>query len=281
LKGGNDYASSTTRSFEDQTACPTSIRSPDLPNPRHFTFEPDYPTTQNSSSDNLIEGGIFGSHAGIMGALPPRQTSRALSQGRIPRPRNSYFLFCSAFHQGKYLTKAVEKDHRHISRITAFFWAQLPETEKDVWRQMAELEKKQHALTYPDYQFKPTPRIKPHTRRNVKRKSAEEIDRCRKIATLLRNGKSGEELTHAVRHMESDQPSTVSEEGTTSSGCEEGKLHLPMYEHPQVSQLTFVPFQQVKADQPPSFRNPLPSLPQVPLKRSYPVSPCNDSVVTV
>jgi len=258
------------------------MRLPDLPNPRHLTFEPDYQTTQNSSPDNLIEGSSFGSQVGIsMGATPPRQTSRAFSQGRIPRPKNPYILFRSAFHQGKYLTKAVEKDHRHISRITAFCWAQLPETEKDVWRQMAELEKKQHALTYPDYQFKPTPRIKPRTRRNVKRKSAEEIERCRKIATLLRNGRSGEELTHAVRHMENDQPCTVSEEGTTSNGCEEGKLHLPMYEYPQVSQLTFVPFQHEKADQLPSFRNPLPSLPQVPLKRSYPASSCNDSVVTV
>lgn len=219
-----------------------------------------------------------------MGPTPPRQTSRAFSQGRKPRPRNAYMLFRSALHQGRYLTKAVEKDHRHISRITAFFWAQLSEAEKDEWRQMAELEKKQHALTYPDYQFKPTPRIKPHTRRNVKRKSTEEIERCRKIATLLRNGKSGEELAHAVRQMESDQPSMASEESTTSNGREERKtsqLHLPAYECPQSSQLTFVPFQHVKADELPSFRNPLPSLPQVPLKHSHPVSACNELIVTV
>lgn len=271
-----------SQSFEDPTTYPTSIQSPDLPNPLHFTPEPDHSTTQNSSSDNLIEGSIFSSHVDIsMGATPPRQTSRALSLGRIPRPRNEFILFRSAFHQMKHLTKAVEKDHRHISRIAAFFWAQLPEAEKDVWRQMAELEKKQHALAYPDYQFKPTPRIKPHTKRNVKRKSPEEIERCRKIATLLRNGKSGEELTHAVRRMENDQPSMVSEEGTTSNGREERKtnqLHLPVYEHPQVSQLTFVPFQHVKADEPPSFQNPLP---QVPLKRSYPVSACNELIVTI
>jgi len=261
------------------------MQLPDLPNnldPLHFTFKPDYPTTPTSPSDNLIEGSIFGSYVDILiGATPPRKTSRALSQGRIPRPRNAFILFRSAFHQRKHLTTAVEKDHRHISRITAFFWAQLPEAEKDVWRQMAELEKKQHALTYPDYRFKPTPRIKPHAKRNVKRKGTNEIERCRKIATLLQNGKSGEELTHAVRHMESDQPSMVAEEATTSNAREERKtnqLHLPVHGYPQVPQLAFVPFQHVKAVKSPSFRDPLP---QVPLKRSYLVSACNGLIVTV
>lgn len=290
LTGGDDYASSTahfSQFFEDQAARSALVQLSDLPNnsdPPRFSFKHYHPTSQGLSSDSPIDGNIFRSQVDMsLGAAPPRQTSRALSQGRIPRPRNAFMLFRSAFHRTKHLAQAVEKDHRHISRIIAFFWAQLPETEKDVWRQMAEIEKKQHALAYPEYRFKPTPRTKPHAKRNVKRKGPKEIERCHKIATLLRNGKSGEELTHAVRRMESDQSLMVFEEDATSNGGEEreirkpGQLHLPMYERLQVSQLASGPLHHVTADEPPPFRILLPppsDLPLTPMKRPYPVGAC-------
>jgi hypothetical protein len=132
-------------------------------------------------------------------------------------------LFRSAFHREKHLHKSVEKDHRHISRIIGLCWAELPEAEKDVWRQKAEIEKQQHALAYPDYRFKPAPRTKQPVKRNVKRNSAQEIERCRKIADLIQTGKSGEELTHAVKRMDNDMPFTSSG-GSIASDEHEGKM---------------------------------------------------------
>jgi hypothetical protein len=195
-------------------------------------------------------------------------------------------LFRSAFHREKRMTKAVEKDHRHISRIIGLCWAELSEAEKDVWRQKAELEKQQHALVYPEYRFKPIPRTKQPIKRNVKRNSPKEIERCHKIAKLLKDGKSGEELTDALRHMEGDKPSMLLPgEGTASSGREErmprkqrtsDHAHQPVHEHPQEPH--FTPASSLgyyTADEPPPFRSPLlpPSdFPQMSSKRPYSVS---------
>jgi hypothetical protein len=189
-------------------------------------------------------------------------------------------LFRSAFHREKHLLKSVEKDHRHISRIIGLCWAELPEAEKDVWRQKAELEKQQHALTYPDYQFKPTPRAKQPVKRNVKRNNPKEIERCRKIAELIQTGKSGEELTHAVKRMDDAMPS-ISAEGSVVSDEHEGKTRKrrTMADRtgssdrfasvePQLSRCTSV-------DDHPPFPSPLLplsiDLPQISSKRSYPV----------
>lgn len=175
------------------------------------------------SSPQLVDYSIFDTLVDVsVGTLPPRPTtSRALAQGRVPRPRNAFMLFRSAFHRERRLLKSVEKDHRHISRIIGLCWAELSEAEKDVWRQKAELEKQQHALAYPDYRFKPTPRTKQPVKRNVNRNSDKEIERCRKIAKLIQTGKSGEELTHAVKRMDDEMPSTSLGGSMASDECEE------------------------------------------------------------
>ncbi|KAF5356157.1 hypothetical protein D9756_003981 [Leucocoprinus leucothites] len=256
----------------------------------HFSFDPHHLAPHSFSSTPLIDYTIFDTPVDIsLGALPPRPTSsRALAQGRIPRPRNAFMLFRSAFHREKRLAKTIEKDHRHISRIIGLCWAELPEAEKDVWRQKAELEKQQHALAYPEYRFKPTPRSKPPLKRNVKRNSLKEIERCHKIARLLQDGKSGEELTHAVRHMEDSQPSTrPPEENTITSEREERKFrkhrapdhfHPPiLHERPQLPQLTSelsFAYHYTNDGHPP-FRSPLlpPSdFPQASSKRPYSAS---------
>ncbi|KAJ3576288.1 hypothetical protein NP233_g524 [Leucocoprinus birnbaumii] len=276
--------------FVDPTA-PSTMQPSDLPcgsDSPHFSFDPRHPESHSFSAP-LIDYSIFDTPVDIsLGALPPRPTaSRALAQGRIPRPRNAFMLFRSAFHREKRLTNQVEKDHRHISRIIAHCWSELPEVEKDVWRQKAELEKQQHALAYPEYRFKPTPRSKPPVKRNVKRNSPKEIERCRKIAKLLQDGKSGEELTHAVRHLDGDQLPLMSPGGSAVVGGREEKksrkqrapdrLHPPIHERPEASHVPSGPSLDYYAatDGPPPFRSPLlpPSdFPQEMSKRPYQVA---------
>lgn len=261
---------------------PGGSESPHL----NFPFDPPHSAPHAFSSTPLVDYAIFNTPVDIsLGVLPPRPTSsRALAQGRIPRPRNAFMLFRSAFHREKRLAKSVEKDHRHISRIIGLCWAELPEAEKDVWRQKAELEKQQHALAYPDYRFKPTPRAKQPVKRNVKRNSPKEIERCQKIAKLIQDGKSGEELTHAVRRMEGELPPMSPEESTASSVREEGRPKRQKtsdHTHSSVShfssgpQCAPQPSYYVATDEPPPFRSPLlpPSdLPQAPSKRPFSVS---------
>ncbi|KXN87538.1 Repressor ROX1 [Leucoagaricus sp. SymC.cos] len=263
----------------------------DLPNgaeSSHFPFTPHPPESHGFSSTPLVDYSLFDTPVDIsLGVLPPRPTSsRAFAQGRIPRPRNAFMLFRSAFHRERRLTKAVEKDHRHISRIIGLCWAELSEAEKDVWRQKAELEKQQHALAYPDYRFKPTPRTKPPMKRNVKRNSPKEIERCHKIARLLQDGKSGEELTHAVGRMEGDQPFVMLPgESTACNEREERNERHKKSDHtrpttnerPQgvyISSGLPPGYHYLPALDPPPFRSPL--LPpadfsQLPSKRSNPV----------
>ncbi|KAF9454947.1 hypothetical protein P691DRAFT_799954 [Macrolepiota fuliginosa MF-IS2] len=288
----NSYASGSNNLphfFPEHTAPSTSMESSELPSgpeavPR-FPFDPPLSGSHGFSSSALIDYAIFNTPVDIsLGALPPRPTtSRALAQGRIPRPRNAFMLFRSAFHRERHLAKSVEKDHRHISRIIGLCWAELPEAEKDVWRQKAELEKQQHALAYPDYRFKPTPRTKQPVKRNVKRNSPKELERCQKIAKLIQDGKSGEELTHAVRRMEGEVPHVLPGEGTAMGGREERRLkkqRISNHTHSSTSHCSLGPDRAhqlqpgfyVAADEPPPFRSPLlpPSdLPQVHSKRPY------------
>ncbi|KAJ6627013.1 high mobility group box domain-containing protein, partial [Mycena sp. CBHHK59/15] len=73
----------------------------------------------------------------------------------IPRPRNAFMLFRSDFWAKQKITKTVEADHRHISRIIGHCWSELSEEEKFEWRVKADIEKLEHAKMYPNYRFTP------------------------------------------------------------------------------------------------------------------------------
>lgn len=139
---------------------------------------------------------------------------RLRSGNHIPRPRNAFILFRTEFWTHKKITKAVEHDHRHISRIIGYCWKELPEDEKERWRRKADEEKREHALKYPEYRFAPTARSKKPAKRKVKRNGHEELLRCKKVAQLLLEGKAGEELQHAVENLNEKEPRT----DTTSTG---------------------------------------------------------------
>lgn len=141
-----------------------------------------------------------------------KSPTRPRSGNRVPRPRNAFMIFRSEFWAGEKISRTVEHDHRHISRIIGHCWNQLPEAEKDKWREKAEQEKLDHIMKYPGYRFSPSVRTKKVVKRKVKRNSEEELMRCKQVAELLLAGKHGVELDSAVRSMKPPLDDTVSKQ---------------------------------------------------------------------
>ncbi len=135
-------------------------------------------------------------------------TSRSRSRNHIPRPRNAFMIFRSEFCAGEKISRSVERDHRHISRIIGYYWNKLPESEKDVWRRKAEQEKSEHLRKYPGYRFTPTVRSKRPIKRNVKRNGEDDLLRCQILADFLMLGKEGKELEDAAKSLEETNTET-------------------------------------------------------------------------
>ncbi|PPQ98892.1 hypothetical protein CVT24_003523 [Panaeolus cyanescens] len=121
---------------------------------------------------------------------------------RIPRPRNAFMIFRAQFSNNNKISKDVEHDHRQISRIVGHCWNKMSEEEKQVWRDKAHQEKLEHMQKYPNYRFTPLTRTKKPLKRNTKRNSEEDMQRCRRVADLLLQGKQGEELVAAVNTVD-------------------------------------------------------------------------------
>ena len=141
-----------------------------------------------------------------------RHSSRPRTRNHIPRPRNAFMIFRSEFCAGEKISRSVERDHRHISRIIGYYWNKLPESEKDVWRRKAEQEKSEHLRKYPGYRFTPTARAKRPVKRNVKRNGEDDLLRCQILADFLMLGKEGKELEDAAKTLEAEthsQPTRV------------------------------------------------------------------------
>ncbi|KAK2461729.1 hypothetical protein APHAL10511_006192 [Amanita phalloides] len=131
-----------------------------------------------------------------------KNPTRSRTRNHIPRPRNAFMIFRSEFCAREKISRSVERDHRHISRIIGYYWNKLPESEKDVWRRKAEQEKSEHLRKYPGYRFTPTVRSKRPIKRNVKRNGADDLLRCQLLADFLMLGKEGKELEDAARTLE-------------------------------------------------------------------------------
>jgi hypothetical protein len=118
-------------------------------------------------------------------------------------------IFRSEYWSEEKISRTVEHDHRHISRIIGHCWNQLPEEEKDKWRQKAEQEKLDHMRKYPGYRFSPNARTKKVVRRKVKRNGEEELLRCKQLADLLLAGKHGADLDTALKNMKTPAHDTA------------------------------------------------------------------------
>lgn len=139
-----------------------------------------------------------------------RGYSRSKDPDHVPRPRNAFMLFRSAFAAAQKIGTNIERDNRHITRIIAHCWNRLSESEKQVWRNKAATEKAVHAIKYPNYRFHPVLRAKKPTKRRVQRNGTEDKRRCEQVAELLLAGKHGEELEVAVKEIDDTMKATTS-----------------------------------------------------------------------
>ncbi|KAJ6573972.1 hypothetical protein DFH09DRAFT_384471 [Mycena vulgaris] len=137
---------------------------------------------------------------------PPKAVAnrRGRPANHVPRPRNAFMIFRSEFWAKQKISKNVEVDHRHISRIVGILWNELSEEGKKDFRIKAELEKLEHQRLYPTYRFTPTVRAQKPLKRKVQRNGAKDLNRCREVAGLLMAGKQGDELEQAVMTLDKE-----------------------------------------------------------------------------
>jgi hypothetical protein len=128
--------------------------------------------------------------------LPPSILAR-MDTSRVRRPQNAFFLFRRDFlaKHGQTLKENIEHDHRHISRIVAIAWKDASSDEREKYSLMAEEEKKRHAELYPDYRFSPQRRECVPRRRRVRRNGELDEERDKKIAKMILNGASSDQIT--------------------------------------------------------------------------------------
>lgn len=169
------------------------------------------------------------------------------SPERVRRPRNAFMIFRSEFNSMRdKISRNVEHDNRHISRIVGHYWNQMSEEEKDVWRKRADQEKIEHMRKYPGYKFAPHARTK-KLKRNVKRNGDEEMERCRLVAELLLEGKQGDELLTALKASDprDNRPKTEESSSVNISPSREDHSYeqvdpfaltteVPAFKHPLV-----------------------------------------------
>ncbi|KAG6814429.1 hypothetical protein H0H92_007432 [Tricholoma furcatifolium] len=161
-----------------------------------------YNFSEPSSPDDSQPPSPLYENPALPPASPTKPATRLRSGNRVPRPRNAFMIFRSEFWAEAKISKNVEHDHRHISRIIGHCWNQLTDDEKDVWRRRAEQEKIEHGIKYPGYRFTPSVRTKQVVRRNVKRNGEDEMLRCKQVADLLLAGKVGKDLDNAVKTID-------------------------------------------------------------------------------
>lgn len=154
-----------------------------------------------------------------------RGYSRSKDPDHVPRPRNAFMLFRSAFAAAQKIGTNIERDNRHITRIIAHCWNRLSDSEKQVWRNKAATEKAVHAMKYPNYRFHPVLRTKKPAKRRVQRNSTEDKRRCEQVAELLLAGKHGEELEVAVKEIDDTMKvaTSTSSPNSRSGSASEGR----------------------------------------------------------
>ncbi|KAF8845475.1 hypothetical protein BDN67DRAFT_999620 [Paxillus ammoniavirescens] len=261
---------------------PSSLHDPLVP-PAHqwptfdtavmYMVSPPSPSSSYESSPSpIVEGeplpefqfpSTFPSSAALaaMPIPPSRCSSRNKSPDHIPRPRNAFMLFRSAFAAAQKISTNIEHDNRHITRIIAHCWNRLSEADKQVWRDKATAEKAEHAQRHPNYRFSPVGRAKKPVKRNVRRNGVEDRKRCEKVAELLLAGKNGKELESAVKEIDV---------GISASECSDCSqvVPLPSAEKPSSVSSGWHPSKEYSEDcNIPPFRSPL--LPPVAIASSH------------
>ncbi|KAJ7228724.1 hypothetical protein GGX14DRAFT_614642 [Mycena pura] len=96
----------------------------------------------------------------ISQSRPPSPSTPACKPRRIPRPPNAFILFRSDLLKNPNIIKQAPRHQQTLSRVAGECWNLLPAEGKRYWKDQAEERLAIHQREYPDYHFKPSPRVK-------------------------------------------------------------------------------------------------------------------------
>ncbi|KAF5392553.1 hypothetical protein D9757_002176 [Collybiopsis confluens] len=117
-------------------------------------------------------------------------------ESHIPRPRNPFIIFRSHWRR-RNCDPSVKHNHQTISRLAGQAWKALLEEEKAPFRCQAENIKRQHAIDFPGYQYRP--RSGPYRRKRVIQNSRVGKAKCDKIDDqFFRQKRKGALLANSV-----------------------------------------------------------------------------------
>ncbi|KAI0042696.1 hypothetical protein FA95DRAFT_1467294, partial [Auriscalpium vulgare] len=83
----------------------------------------------------------------------------------IPRPPNPFIVFRSSWLKSNDGMRAIERDHRQLSRICGEVWRAMSAAKKIPYQRQAQAQKEAHARKYPDCRFSPQRRTEEIVRR--------------------------------------------------------------------------------------------------------------------
>ncbi|KAF9239160.1 hypothetical protein BU15DRAFT_74853 [Melanogaster broomeanus] len=91
------------------------------------------------------------------------QRNRSRDPSWVPRPRNAFIIFrCEYSREHMQAAQGQDEDHipptltaKTLSKRAAETWKQLPVSEKNRYKVLADREREEHARLYPNYRFRP------------------------------------------------------------------------------------------------------------------------------
>ncbi|KAG6857652.1 hypothetical protein H0H87_010221 [Tephrocybe sp. NHM501043] len=228
-----NYAAGAPYTFTDDSAIAHSLAPQNL-SPVDFGTNVHY-YSSSSSPSNSSPTSSCDLQSNLPSTPPKKPATRLRSGNRVPRPRNAFMIFRSEFAAKTKISKSVEHDHRHISRIVGHCWNNLNDDQKQIYRDKARDEKREHSIKYPDYRFTPNVRTKQVIRRKVKRNGEDEMQRCKDVANLILLGKQGEELDHAIKSIDrSLGRQSPTSESKKALGLLSNQTEFPIFDSPLV-----------------------------------------------
>ncbi|CAK5282960.1 unnamed protein product [Mycena citricolor] len=225
--GTYGYAAPTAPSTILPDAASASSSSLTPSNQATVTFAPNVtpitynaPSPDDSSCDDLPRPGDTDVTAPLFPpsnqpAPAPRRKrvapGKRRSLGYIPRPPNAFMLFRANFVRSRHIPGSLEATHSSLSKIIGTVWRSLSLREKATWEKKAKDAKAEHKIMYPDYKFRPVhgkarapigsySNSDYNAARTIKHEMEEK--RSEDIASLLLQGKKGDELTDAVNELD-------------------------------------------------------------------------------
>ncbi|KAL5499028.1 BHMG1 [Sanghuangporus vaninii] len=133
--------------------------------PRRSSFPDDSHATDDSlsaGSDVETAGSFFKGINQEEAQIVPVFTSQSamgFQQPHIPRPPNKFILFRTEMCARRVPEQAGITATGEKSRYLGALWQGLSKEEKSYWELQAEKAKKEHVRLYPDYRYKPGPRM--------------------------------------------------------------------------------------------------------------------------